>query len=390
MAKTLPGAMKTLFCLNRWNIEPRIETWTEAENIALCTHVVYACARAIGLSEEDTLHAVKRALLKSINKHYLSDISAEIRDLIREHSEATWNAIVDEAAHATARLFRADIADHILEYMTLDGNYRVPSDRKQKIENLVTWAQYKVALSELEPSRRAFPKEFSRYEESAQRITRRMNLVEGAEEFKAALEGDGSRNYLALIRNLKHVRRWNRMNRYIESSVLAHTFLVALLALMFSFNRKDDFVDKTGVDPHYHSILLALFHDVTEIRTGDIITPVKEILNRHDPNLLPSIEERVQSEMLEQMPPSVRKEVSELKLFQELDKKQAFSVRSLVKDCDTMAALLECAFEKSVGNHNPEMEQAFNDYYTTLQNSEWDDVREFSQQVRYEMEHGMF
>lgn len=90
MARTLTGALKTLFCLQRWNIEPRVEIWTEAENIALSTHVVYACARAMGFSQQDTLHAVKRALLKSTNKYYLSDIPAPIRVMIREQAAETW------------------------------------------------------------------------------------------------------------------------------------------------------------------------------------------------------------------------------------------------------------------------------------------------------------
>lgn len=390
MAQTLSGALKTLFCLNRWNIEPRIETWTEAENIALCTHVVYACARALDFSEADTLHAVKRALLKSVNKHYLSDISAGIRNMIQDEAAETWPAIVAEAARETRRLFRADIAAHIHDYVTLDGDYQVTSEKKEMIENLVRWAQYKVALSELAPSRNAFPGKFSRYEETENSILRKMNEVDGSERFMEALKGDGSRDYLALIRNLKHVRRWNQMNRFIESSVLAHTFIVALLALIFSHDRKEQFSDRFGVDPQYHSIVLALFHDVTEIRTGDIISPVKSILNRHDSDVLISIEAKVQEDMLEQMPDPVRKEVDELGLFKELNKSVPFSVRSLVKDCDVLAAMLECAFEISVGNQNPYLEEAFVEAYNTLQNSEWPDVREFSQQVRYEMEKGLF
>lgn len=168
-------------------------------------------------------------------------------------------------------MFRTDIAPDIEQYVTLEGNYPVRGATKEKIENLVRWAQYKVALSELIPSERVFSRGFSGYKQTANAIRRRMNAVDGAKEFEQALEGDGGRDYLSLIRNLKHVRRWNRMNRFIESSVLAHTFLVALLALMFSLNREDQFVDETGVDPHYHSILLALFHDATEIRTGDIL-----------------------------------------------------------------------------------------------------------------------
>ncbi len=50
MSQTLLGILKTLFCLNRWNVDPpRVETWTEAENVALCCHVVYAAGgKALG------------------------------------------------------------------------------------------------------------------------------------------------------------------------------------------------------------------------------------------------------------------------------------------------------------------------------------------------------
>jgi 5'-deoxynucleotidase YfbR-like HD superfamily hydrolase len=39
-------------------------------------------------------------------------------------------------------------------------------------------------------------------------------------------------------------------------------------------------------DKTYHSILLALFHDVPELETGDFITPVKSIISKYDPGMI--------------------------------------------------------------------------------------------------------
>lgn len=390
MGDTLVGALKTLFCLNRWNIQPCVETWTEAENISMCTHAVYAAGKLTNLDDHSLKHAVKRTLLKSLNKHWLSDISAPIRELMQEHSEEGWKGIRQDAARETARLFPSEVAPTLLGYLTMSGDYNVNGNgNKDIIENLVEYIQYRVALIECEANKFIFKESYKKKEEklkfSVESIKKRSVLLKDVEFEQGDLD-----KYLFLIRNLKHVRRWNRINRFIESSVLAHTFIVAFLALLFSEARSSQLIIDNEEDPQYNCILLALFHDVPEMLTGDIITPVKQLIARYDKTLIDKIENIKTSEMLEDLPKAISNDIKQKKLFVEPSKDQPFSVSSMVKDCDILAGMLECAFEISVGNENPEIVEAYTYYLNALQNSEWDVIREFSLRVRYELENGLF
>lgn len=390
MFKTLIGALKTLFCLNRWNVDPRVETWTEAENVALCCHVVYAAGKNIGLGDDVLHHAIKRTLFKSNYKYILSDISVSVREMIEEQHGQTWEKIRADVDLRIKQLYPPQVAADLDKYSSLSGEYGVSSDTKQLIEDLVKFAKVRVALSECEVNGHVFP---SSYQSHLKNLRAKLDDVLSNEDLALLRSGkaerDGVEHYLAFIRNLKHVRRWNRLNRFIESSVLAHTFIVAFLAVLFSEAEK---LKSNAAKGHfqYEAMLLALFHDVPEVMTGDIISPVKQLIERHSPGLVMELEQQATEKMLEALPRPIRDDLVSEGLLQEPDKTTLFSVPSLVKDCDRLAGMLECAFEMSVGNTNPEIVAAFDDYYATLQDSEWASVRQFSERIKDEHKRGLF
>ena len=63
-------------------------------------------------------------------------------------------------------------------------------------------------------------------------------------------------------------------------------------------------------------------------------------------------------------------------LLKELDASKPFSVDSIVKDCDRLALVLECAYERDSGRMNAEMIAAYQNYVLELQKSEWRSIRE--------------
>ena len=86
-------AISTLFTLQRWNFVPRVETWVEAENVAYVSHLIYAVGRGAGLSGQQVEKALARAILKSFNKHFLSDISHYTRKAINDVKSNLWEDI---------------------------------------------------------------------------------------------------------------------------------------------------------------------------------------------------------------------------------------------------------------------------------------------------------
>ena len=99
MNDTLIGAMSTLFTLQRWNFLPRIETWVEAENVAYVTHIGYAVGKELSLTNTTIQNFLLRSILKSFNKHFLSDIPIRTRDKLKEYKIKIWKDLIVEAAN---------------------------------------------------------------------------------------------------------------------------------------------------------------------------------------------------------------------------------------------------------------------------------------------------
>ncbi len=389
MSYTLLGILKTLFCLNRWNVDPRVETWTEAENVALCCHVVYAAGKSIGLGDEVLHHAIKRTLFKSNYKYILSDISVAVRELIDENDGLAWQKIRADVDERIKLLFPPSTAAHLYGYFSLEGNYGVPEDMKGLTEDLVSFAKIRAALSECEINAEVFPKSYGRHVDNLEaKLDNVLTNGRLGPLRRGEAPREGVEHYLAVIRNLKHVRRWNRLNRFIESSVLAHTFIVAFLAVLFSEMEAANQGRQNG-HFQYEAMVLALFHDVPEVLTGDIISPVKGLIEEHSPGLIVQMERQATDKLLAGLPEQIKTDMEAKAVLKEPNKEVPFSAPSLVKDCDQLAGMLECAFEMSVGNANPELVAGFDSYHRELQKSEWLVAREFSARIRREREAGL-
>ena len=228
MENTIIGAMSTLFSLQRWNFLPRVETWVEAENVAFVTHVGYGIGRDRGMNPDLLQHFLARSILKSFNKHFLSDIPILTRDTLKEYDADLWLRIVNKAAEKTSQLFPKKISSAVRKYLTHSGDYSVQGQedqrdkQKESIENLLKYVQYKIALDECETNRTIY--NMSDYEEIMKDIQKKIELLPEHEVLESSFQKH--RRYLLKIKGLKYLRRWNMINRSIESSVMSHTFLV--------------------------------------------------------------------------------------------------------------------------------------------------------------------
>jgi len=176
------------------------------------------------------------------------------------------------------------------------------------------------------------------------------------------------------------VRRWNQLNRSVETTVMSHTFVVAALALVTACIEASDPKKNLPKDFTYRSILRALFHDLPETFTGDIVTPSKRRIEKFANVAWPKIEQERLKPLTKGIPEILDKDISQLGLLDALpdadtDKDE---VGKLVKDCDRLSLLLECVFERSAGRINEEMQTAFDTFAMNLLNSSWRSIREIT------------
>lgn len=149
-------------------------------------------------------------------------------------------------------------------------------------------------------------------------------------------------HYLAYLYRLQHIERWSLMRNTNSENVAEHSFHVALLAHALGSISREIF--KRDVDPNA-LIAYALFHDATEVFTGDIPTPVKH----HNPRILANfreIEDMAAERLLAMVPAELRGVYAPL-VARSPDNAE---LERLLKAADLLDAYLKCITETSAGN----------------------------------------
>ncbi|MCL6442222.1 MAG: 5'-deoxynucleotidase [Alicyclobacillus sp.] len=147
-------------------------------------------------------------------------------------------------------------------------------------------------------------------------------------------------HFLAYMYRLKYIDRWSLMRNNQRENVAEHTFHVALLAHTLCIIAKNVFHKEVPLEA---VISAALFHDATEVITGDIPTPVKH----HNGDILKSFREieRLASERLLHMIPSELQDA-----YKPLLMGQDEEICRWVKAADRLDSYLKCTFEVLRGN----------------------------------------
>ncbi|MBO5137490.1 MAG: HD domain-containing protein [Spirochaetaceae bacterium] len=95
-------------------------------------------------------------------------------------------------------------------------------------------------------------------------------------------------DFLMIIEQLRFQVRWNQTPRVPNTSVLGHSFFVAILTLLLEENTDVVFCPTR----RYNNFFAALFHDLPEAVTRDIISPVKQATDDL-PSIVKHIEEKI-------------------------------------------------------------------------------------------------
>jgi len=172
--------------------------------------------------------------------------------------------------------------------------------------------------------------------------------------------------FFALLFRLKYINRWGLMRSFRTENVSEHSHEVAVIAHALA-EIGAAYFGKT-YDPA--SIALkALYHDASEIFTGDLPSPIKY----HTDELkkaYKSIECVAEASLLSKLPEELRKPYEKIILKQEdSDEWQ------IVKAADKLCAYIKCLEEINSGNR--EFTKAEEDIYKALDTAGLDEVKYF-------------
>ena len=151
-------------------------------------------------------------------------------------------------------------------------------------------------------------------------------------------------HFFAMLSRMKYINRWGLMRNTRSENICEHSLEVAYIAHALGVINNEIFF---FILPAERLAILGMYHDVTEIITGDMPTPVKY----YSPvirNAYSEVEHVAKDEMLSGLPQIMRKHYDRVLL--ETDEEE--ELWKYVKGADKMSALIKCIEEQQMGNQD--------------------------------------
>ncbi len=147
--------------------------------------------------------------------------------------------------------------------------------------------------------------------------------------------------FYALMGRMRYITRWGLMRNTFSENISEHSHQVAVLAHALALIRRD-ILHLDGPDPD-KCATAALYHDASEILTGDLPTPIK-YFNPDIKTAYKKVERIAGERLLEMLPPQLRESYAPLVLEEDA------GVTPVVKAADKLSAHIKCLEEQKAGN----------------------------------------
>ncbi|MBR5388950.1 MAG: 5'-deoxynucleotidase [Clostridia bacterium] len=148
--------------------------------------------------------------------------------------------------------------------------------------------------------------------------------------------------FFAFLNRMKYIKRWSLMRSVREENIMEHSHDVAMIAHALAvINNKFGGEKKADVEK---TVLLAQYHEVGEVITGDLPTPIK-YFNPEIKTAYKDLEKGACGKLLDMLPDDLREDYAEYILPDE----KSYEYK-LVKFADRISAYLKCVEEVKAGN----------------------------------------
>ncbi|MBR1810647.1 MAG: 5'-deoxynucleotidase [Clostridia bacterium] len=151
-----------------------------------------------------------------------------------------------------------------------------------------------------------------------------------------------SSTFFAFLSRMKYINRWALMRNTYEENLSTHSFEVAALAHTLALIGNRRLGKSLNAD---RAAVLGLYHDMPEILTGDLPTPVK-YYNQDIVNAYAVVEQAAIEKLIGALPEDFRGDF--IPVLTKCDGDDA--LWTLVKAADKLAAYIKCVEERKAGN----------------------------------------
>lgn len=173
--------------------------------------------------------------------------------------------------------------------------------------------------------------------------------------------------FFAYLGRLKWIKRWGLKRNVVEENVMEHSWQVATIAHALAVIHCQEFDGQIDV---YKVATTALYHDASEIITGDLPSPIKYHSDKIK-QAYKEIESEAERELLSLLPEKFRDSYAPLIIHDQIDAK----IERFVKAADIISAYLKCQQEVQAGNR--EFTSALDELESRIRNIQMPEVEYF-------------
>ncbi len=147
--------------------------------------------------------------------------------------------------------------------------------------------------------------------------------------------------FFAFLNRMKYIKRWSLMRSVREENIMEHSQQVAVIAHALALIKNKLYGGQVDVNK---TVLLAQYHEVGEVITGDLPTPIK-YFNPEIKSAYKDLEKKASERLIGMLPEVLRDEYAEFVMPNEQTEEY-----KIVKCADRLSAYLKCVEEIKAGN----------------------------------------
>ncbi len=148
-------------------------------------------------------------------------------------------------------------------------------------------------------------------------------------------------DFYAYMDRMKYIKRWQLMRSTREENIMEHSQSVAMLSHALAVIHNEVFGGSVDV---LKTVLYALYHETSEVMTGDLPTPIK-YYNQNIHGAYKELEKSACEKMIKMLPDGMQGALAPYVLADERSTEY-----KLVKAADRLSAYLKCLEELRSGN----------------------------------------
>ena len=150
-------------------------------------------------------------------------------------------------------------------------------------------------------------------------------------------------HFYAMLSRMKYINRWGLMNNTKSENISEHSLQVAILAHCLVLIHNKRFGGNLNAE---RAVLLATFHDSTEINTGDMPTPIK-YFNPEIKTAYRKFEDAAADKLICMLPDDFKDDFEKII---KMNSEEDLQIKRFVKLADRFSALIKCIEELKMGN----------------------------------------